>query len=82
MLEIRVTDDLAIATSEEFWRAVVEKSRVKADEMAAGVGGTVRTNRHVEFTSRVGQHMLVPGDFVLVGTRWWVDVPESFTPGC
>ena len=78
-LEIQVMDDVAVMGDTDFWRGAMEKMREEADRLAATVpGARLRTDRPPEIISRLGSHNLLLGEWVLVASRWWVDVPESF----
>ena len=78
-LEVRVPDQVDETGGDpEFWRQAIERMREKADEMATAGGGRLRTDRAPEMLSKRASHMLVPGAWILMATRWHVDVPESF----
>lgn len=61
-------------------KQVIDSHRHRADEVAEGVGGTVRTDRAPEFYIRRGSDILEGGDFLLAASRWEVWVPEGFDP--
>lgn len=63
---------------DELATEVVEKCRVKADEVARGVGGRVRTDRAPEFYIRTGGDLVSGEEFLLVASRWAVRVPNAF----
>lgn len=77
-LEILVADDTAVMGDQEFWRQAMEKMRVKADELCAAAGARLRTDRPPEIISKIASHRLTQGDWVLVASRWWADVPDTF----
>jgi len=58
---------------------IVDMSRWRAEELCREAGGTLRTDRTPEFTMSEGQSPLL-GDMLLVGSRWWAEVPENFVP--
>lgn len=60
--------------------ALVERVRGKADEEARAVGGRLLTDSLPEFYLRRGSHVVFGGDYLLVASRWKVEVPESFDP--
>jgi hypothetical protein len=59
---------------------IVEKSRTVADQTAREVGGRVRTDRLPEWNTARKASLLLGGDYLLVASRWWVTVPDSFDP--
>jgi hypothetical protein len=59
---------------------VVERCRVKAEQVAREVGGRLRLDRPPEFYIRRGSDLVEGGDYLLVASRWTVDVPNSFDP--
>lgn len=78
-LEIQVVDDLAAVGDEHFWRQALEKLRVEADRLVATVpGARLRTDRPPEILSKTAAHNLLQGEWVLVGSRWWAEVPDDF----
>ena len=78
-LEVRVPQDVDETGGDPaFWRQAIERMREKADEMASATGGALRTDRPPEMLSKRASHALVPGAWILMATRWHVDVPESF----
>lgn len=77
-MEVQVTYDLDSAADPRFWAEATEAMLHKADEVASSVGGRVRTDRPPEILSKIGTHNLVGGEWVLVASRWWVDVPDDF----
>jgi len=46
---------------------------------SAGVTAYLRTDRVPEFVLAEAQSPLV-GDVLIVASRWWAEVPESFQP--
>jgi hypothetical protein len=65
---------------EELSAELVEKCRVKAEAEVRLVGGRLRTDRMPEFYIRRGSDLVEGGDYLLVASRWHVDVPNSFDP--
>lgn len=60
---------------------IVERCRVKADQEARAVGGRLRMDRPPEFYIRRGSDLVHGGDYLLVASRWAVDVPNAFDSG-
>jgi hypothetical protein len=59
---------------------IIDMSRQRAEELCREAGATLRTDRVPEFVFSEAQSPLV-GDVLLVGSRWWAEVPESFVAG-
>lgn len=59
-------------------RALIEKLRMKADEAAESVRGRLRTDMQPELTFSKGTNVFTGQECLLVGSRWSVEVPESF----
>ena len=59
---------------------LVERCRVKAEQVAREVGGRLRMDRAPEFYIRRGSDLVEGGDYLLVASRWAVDVPNAFDP--
>lgn len=76
MLDTITTTQAKNALSAE----IVEKSRMTADQMARAVGGWVRTDRMPEWNIARKASVLLGGDFLLVASRWWCEVPDDFDP--
>lgn len=60
---------------------IIEASRARAEQLVreAGITAYLRTDRVPEFVISEAQSLLV-GDVLLVASRWWAEVPESFQP--
>lgn len=78
-MEVPVNDYLV--GDEAFARGLIEKMREKADAEARLAGGTLRTDRLPELNTMRATSPIFGGDLLLVASRWWVEVPESFDPG-
>lgn len=59
-------------------RHVIELLRGKAEREAAAVGGRLVTDTMPEMVVAKRASVLTNQDFLLVGTRWLVEVPDSF----
>lgn len=60
-------------------KEILNRLRYEADRRAAEVGGHVIETRLPEIIVRQGQSPIL-GDMTLIGTRWWLEVPDSFDP--
>ncbi len=58
---------------------ILRRLRYEADRRAREAGGWVIETRLPELVVRQGRSALL-GDMVLVGSRWWLEVPDSFDP--
>lgn len=80
-LEVPLGDDIEQATTEWFWRSTMERMRTEAERVCAGVQGRVMTDRMPTILQpRIGEHPTFGGDWMLIASRWWVEVPDSFEP--
>lgn len=59
---------------------LLRRSRAKADERAALVGGEVRATQMPEIAMREAVSPIL-GDIFVLGTRWKCDVPEGALTG-
>lgn len=78
-----LTLDLPVAEVERMGdrsgEEILNRMRYEADRRAETAGGRVIETRLPEIIVRQGRSALL-GDMVLVGTRWWLEVPDSFDP--
>lgn len=80
-LEVALGDDIDQTRTEWFWRQTIESMRTKAESLAATVGGRVVTDRTPTILPpRIGEHAVFGGDWLLVASRWWCEVPDDFEP--
>lgn len=59
---------------------VVERCRHEALRLAEEAGGSLNMARPPEFYIRRGSHVTFGGDFMLVASRWWCEMPNDFDP--
>lgn len=81
-LEIRLAEAHRMAINHgSIGPEVIEASRERAEQLvrSAGVTAYLRTDRVPEFVLAEAQSPLV-GDVLIVASRWWAEVPESFQP--
>lgn len=69
--------ELVGMTPEQQARHVIGLTKHKADEVAAGKGGYVRTDRLPEITIKKGSQVLTGVDMLLVHIVWHAEVPDG-----
>lgn len=82
-MEIHASDwqvERSVHDRNEFSRQAIEKMREKAREEAERAGGYLRVDRTPEFDSRQVGHPVLGVDLILVASRWWCVMPDSFDP--
>jgi hypothetical protein len=80
MLEIPMAEANRLAARRgEIGPEIIDMSRQRAEELCREAGATLRTDRVPEFVFSEAQSPLL-GDMLLVGSRWWAEVPEGFHP--
>lgn len=77
-IEIPVNDYLV--GDENFARQIIERMREKADAEVSAAGGRLRTDRLPDINTMRATSPIYGGDLLLVASRWWADMPESFDP--
>ncbi len=81
-LEIPLADAHRLAANRgSIGPEIIDMSRERAEQLvrSAGVTAYLRTDRVPEFVLAEAQSPLV-GDVLIVASRWWAEVPESFQP--
>lgn len=61
-------------------KQIIDQHRHRADEVAIGAGGSLRTDTPPEFYIRRGSDLIEGGDFLLTASRWQAWVPDNFDP--
>lgn len=82
-MEIHASDwqvERSVHDRNEFSRQAIEKMRNAAAVEAELAGGYLRTDRMPEFDSRQVGHPVLGIDLIVVASRWWCVMPESFDP--